>query len=774
VIEFGPEICGNLEEARRREWLETNGLGGFASSTLAGLNTRRYHGLLTAATRPPVGRMLLLSKLEETLVLDGRRFELSANQYPDAVHPQGYRHLVRFRLDPFPTFTWRVEGFALEKTVFMLQGENTTVIQYELRPAPGAEGDGAAAAASCSLELRPLVACRDFHTTTHVNDTLRPEYASEPGLVTLEPYEGVPAFHLAHDAEAVETVGEWYRSFQFELERERGLDCVEDLFCPLVLRFDLARRRRAAVIASTERRDAEAAADYRHAEELQRRVVSAAAPALPEAPAWHAGPGADGGRPVGSSQAAALHERLRLLSAAAEHYLAARGDRRTIIAGYPWFADWGRDTMIALPGLTLVTGRFDVARSLLLGFARYLDQGMIPNRFPDEGEAPEYNTVDATLWYVEAVRGLLDYTDDFEFVRRELYDALVDVVEWHVRGTRHGIRVDGDGLLTAGEDGVALTWMDAKVDGWVVTPRRGKPVEVQALWYNALCVMADLARRAGESDRAERYAGMAAHAKGSFNEQFWNEAAGCLFDVVDGERRDGSIRPNQVLAVSLPHGMLDPERERRVVEVVERELLTPYGLRSLARGDAQYRGVYAGDRGARDGAYHQGTVWPWLVGPFVTAYLKVNGGTREARRRAAERLAAFDGHLRDAGVGHVSEIFDGEPPHHPRGCFAQAWSVAELLRTCVEDVLLLRPSERAAEPVAAAPVAKAPAQPAARRPRAKPAAAEQAPPGGVETALPGAPRSRGKSTGSGRERRRPVAAAADAKTRAGGASPRGA
>jgi len=379
------------------------------------------------------------------------------------------------------------------------------------------------------------------------------------------------------------------------------------------------------------------------------------------------------------------------LAAAADQYIVSRGGQKTVIAGYHWFSDWGRDTMIALPGLTLPTGKFEVARSILRTFARNLDQGMLPNRFPDAGEMAEYNTVDATLWYFEAARAYLAYTGDLTFVHDELYPVFRDIISWHVRGTRYGIKVDTDGLLSSGEEGVQLTWMDAKVGDWVVTPRRGKPIEIQALWYSALCIMEDLARRFDDKTSQERYRNLASAANLSFNRLFWNENAGCLYDVINGAP-DASIRPNQIFAVSLTYGMLSSERAKRVVEKVQEHLLTPYGLRSLAPTDPQYRGRYMGGPVERDGAYHQGTVWPWLLGPFITAYVKVNGRSDAARRQAGEWLLPLKDHLTDAGLGHISEIFDGDAPQIPRGCFAQAWSTAEILRALVEDVHGIQPA----------------------------------------------------------------------------------
>jgi predicted glycogen debranching enzyme len=382
----------------------------------------------------------------------------------------------------------------------------------------------------------------------------------------------------------------------------------------------------------------------------------------------------------------------RLLTSAADQFIVARGEQKSVIAGYPWFGDWGRDTMISLPGLTLVTGRYDDARSILRGFAANVDRGMLPNRFPDAGEAPEYNTVDATLWLFHAVFEFLRYTRDYEFVRTELYQPLMEILAWHERGTRYGIGLDSDGLLHAGVPGVQLTWMDAKVGDWVVTPRMGKPVEIQALWYNALRVMERLAAGFADHDQAAHYGALAERAHSRFQTAFWNEDAGCLYDVLSDNGPDRSIRPNQIFAVSLPHPILEQHLALRVLDVVEWELLTPYGLRTLSPRDPNYHGRFGGDPHTRDAAYHQGTVWPWLLGPFLTAYVKVHSDSQEARHRADRFLDALRAHLWQAGLGQISEVFDGDPPHQPGGCIAQAWSVAEILRTYVEDAMGRKPS----------------------------------------------------------------------------------
>ncbi len=652
LIEFDCLVCADLAEASTREWLETNGIGGFASSSIVDLNTRRYHGLLTAAVTPPVGRFVLLSKLEDAFILDGKRYELSVNQYPGAVHPEGHLLLNSFRLDPFPVFNYRIENLEIEKSIFLVHGENTAVIQYELF----GDLEGRAAV----LEVRPLIAFRDYHNTTHANHALHREVACGNGIATVTPYQGLPSLHFAHDAESIDTTGFWFYNFEYQRESERGLDHLEDLYSPFLLRFNLARNGVAAIIASTVQHEA-AEARMLEDEEIERREkIVAAAP---------------------SDDAF-----VQLLTSAADQFLVARGDQKTVIAGYPWFGDWGRDTMIALPGLTLVTGRFDDARNILRAFARSMDQGMLPNRFLESGEKPEYNTVDATLWMFHAVSEFLRYSQDYDFVRSELYQPLAESIAWHERGTRYGIRLDSDGLLHAGQQGVQLTWMDAKTGDWVVTPRAGKPVEIQALWYNALRVMHHLAEAFDQREQSVHFAALAERARASFESAFWNEHNGCLHDVVTDSGPDPSLRPNQIFAVSLPHALLSGDRALRVVDVVEWELLTPYGLRTLSPRDPNYRGRYGGDPLSRDGAYHQGTVWPWLLGPFLTAYVKVHGADQQVRHRADQFLAPLRTHLWQAGLGQISEVFDGDPPHRPGGCIAQAWSVAEVLRTYIEDI----------------------------------------------------------------------------------------
>ena len=637
MISFNSDICTDFDAASGREWLETNGIGGFASSTISGANTRRYHGLLTAATEPPLGRITMLSKLEETVLIDGERYELTSNQYPRKVHPQGYRYLRSFRLDPFPVWLYEIHGIEIEKRVFMIYGENSVVVRYSLPKRTKQK---------LVIEFRPLLSFVDYHHLQHESSDFHLSFESARNLVTCN-VSGFAPLYFSHLGCEVEATGYWYNNFEYAIERERGFDFTEDLYQPFVLRGKLEKS--AGLIVSTDIRDAAKAAVFEKAE--MRRGDSLI------------------------KKAGIKDEFAQQLVLAADQFVVRRGEGYTIIAGYPWFSDWGRDTMIALPGLTLATDRPEIAKGILLEFAGSISEGMLPNRFPDAGGTAEYNTVDATLWYFEAVRSFAAYTGDYDFIREHLYARLVDIVTWHLRGTRYNIHVDTDGLLYAGEPGVQLTWMDAKIGDLVITPRTGKPVEIQALWYNALRIMADLADRFGDDEDRAKYNAMADLAKLSFNALFWNPNADCLYDVVENGHRDASIRPNQIFAVSLPYSMLDDERSRKVVEKVETELLTPVGLRSLSRNDPQYVPTYIGSPFERDSAYHQGTVWGWLIGPFVDAYRRVFPD-----RDVEPFLEGFRSHLTEAGIGQISEIFDAESPHKARGCTAQAWSVGEVLR----------------------------------------------------------------------------------------------
>jgi predicted glycogen debranching enzyme len=651
MIELKENTVSDLEASAAREWIETNGIGGYASSTVCGANTRRYHGLLVAARRPPLGRVVLLSKLEETVVIGDQRFELSCNKYPGAVHPDGYKFLTSFRLDPFPVWAYEVDGVRVEKKLFMTAGQNTTVVVWRTKKLKRSDKR------DLRLEVRPLVAFRDYHQLRHESNEFEGGYNVSNRAIIIETRADLPPLYISNNAASIEPAGYWYRNFEYAIERERGFDYREDLYQPCQLVFDL--KEEAVVVASTEPHE------LLNPKPLERSEIKR--------------------RKLQIKRSNLVDEFLQELVLAADQFIVSRGTGKTIIAGYHWFSDWGRDAMISLPGLTLSTNQLEIAKSILKEFSKHISQGLLPNRFPDEGEEPEYNTVDATLWFFEAVRAYVDKTGDLEFVRDELFEKLVDIIDWHVRGTRHQIHVDTDGLLYAGEPGVQLTWMDARVGDWVVTPRIGKPVEIQALWYNALRTMADLAAKLDDAEKQVRFSEMADIASRSFNGQFWNQDGECLFDVVNGAESDASIRPNQIFAVSLKHSMLDAIRARKVTDNVEAELLTPVGLRSLSPSDPKYVGVYAGSPAERDAAYHQGTVWAWLIGPFIDAYGKTHQGDKNLELRVEQMVSGLRSHLNEAMLGQISEIFDGDPPHAPRGCGAQAWSVAELLRVLVNN-----------------------------------------------------------------------------------------
>ena len=642
-MRIGSDVLRDLARASLREWLHTDGLGGYASSTVVGMNTRRYHGLLVAATRPPAGRMVLLSKLDETLTVDGQRYELATNAYPGATHPRGFERAASFELDPLPTLAWEVEGGMLWRTVCRIHDEPTTAVAYRY------EGDG-----SPTLELRVLIAYRDHHALQRETAAIRPAGAREGADIVLRPYEGAAPLRLRLPGSTWLPDGLWYRAFEYERERERGLDFREDLFSPGVLRVELLPGRAIHLLASAGHLPPVVDTERLMAAERRRLRVC--------------GGGGEGALPD--------------LRRAADAFVVRRGESGgSVIAGYHWFADWGRDTMIALPGLCLTTGRFEDARAILTEWARHVDRGMLPNRFPEGGETAEYNSVDAALWMVVAIGRYLEATGDAAFVSAQLADVVAAVIEGYRAGTRHGIAVGADALVTQGAPGLQLTWMDARVGKQVVTPRRGRPVEVQALWYNALLVGAEVARAAGKLTRSREWATLAARARDSFLKAFWSEERGHLADVVADDGPDFSLRPNQLYALGLPHVLLPRERAVRVLDAVRRHLLTPVGLRTLSPEHPAYHGRYAGSAAARDAAYHQGTVWPYLAGAYFDAVTRVHGEAGKAEAR--EWLDGFASHLEEAGVGTVSEVFDGDTPHAPGGAIAQAWSVAEILRVAV-------------------------------------------------------------------------------------------
>lgn len=646
MLRFDSEVCADLHELTRREWLVGNGIGGYASSTLCCLNTRRYHGMLVAALQPPVGRTVLVSKCEETLRTPSGVAELGCNAYPRVVHPDGYEYLQEVQLElGVPAFGYRALGGTLLKTVAMVHGQNTTLVRYLWEGPTGAE-----------LLVQPLITCRDYHWLKRFDPWLSREWAAHAGGAWFQPYELGPRIYLSATGGSYRHEPVWYYNFQFEQERERGLECEEDLYRPGELSLPLASGKPAYLVVSTEPCGAEEAPALFEAERARRRAM------------------------LQRCSLAGRRAEVDELILAADSFLVRRGSGLgSILAGYHWFGDWGRDTMIALPGVTLTTGRAEDARQILLTYAEFVDQGMLPNRFPDSGEAPDYNTVDATLWYFVALHHYVEATRDLE-TARQLLPVLMEIIRAHVRGTRYGIGMDSDGLLAAGDDRTQLTWMDAKVDDWVVTPRNGKPVEINALWYNALRITADLATRLTMPAEAREVTEHADRAAASFVPAFLDTGAGYLADrVVDGVR-DLSLRPNQLLAASLPYKLVSVAQACQMLERIDCGLLTPHGLRTLAPTEPGYRGVYVGDRWARDGAYHQGIAWAWLIGPYVDAWLYAHEDEPGAEVAALEILEPLLRQVYDAGVGSLSEIYDGAAPHEPRGCVSQAWSVGEVLR----------------------------------------------------------------------------------------------
>ncbi|HMJ70931.1 MAG TPA: amylo-alpha-1,6-glucosidase [Cyclobacteriaceae bacterium] len=647
---FKKDQLNDYNVSSNLEWLETNGLGGYSSSSVAGSNTRRYHGVLVAATNPPVGRMVVLSKLEETLVVKDQRFELSSNQYPGSIYPQGYQFLKSFTRNLFPEFRYEADGVEIKKTIASIHGENTVVIFYEVLQAKG----------KVTLELMPLASCKDHHSEAHANNSIYHNYLFDDGVFQTLNYERCPELFISVPGSSFVESKAWYYNYEHAVEQSRGLDYAEDLYTHGHFEVTLKPGEKLGVIVSIDDPRGRNAARLVEEETARREAIA---------------------KPF------AYNDGLRRLALAADQFIVKRGELNTIIAGYPWFADWGRDTMISLPGLCLATGRFHDLKNILRAFADSVSQGMLPNRFPDHGEAPEYNTIDATLWFFVAIYKYYLASKDKEFITSTL-PVLTDIIEWHYKGTRYHIRVDpADELLAGGQDGVQLTWMDARVGDWVVTPRRGKPVEINALWYNALNVLSYFHSECGAIDESRNWKAKADKVHGSFNEKFWNDMRGCLYDYIEGNENNADLRPNQLFAISLPFPLLTKQRATKVLKVVTDQLLTPKGLRSLERPHPDYRYLCCGSIHERDGAYHQGTVWSFLIGPYVDALLFVKGD--KARKDAARIIEDFLKDLDEGCVGSISEIFDGEEPHTARGCFAQAWGVAEGLRAAVEHKLFV-------------------------------------------------------------------------------------
>ncbi|HZC04672.1 MAG TPA: amylo-alpha-1,6-glucosidase [Ktedonobacterales bacterium] len=684
TLTLAPEAYGALDAALAHEWLVTNGIGGYAMGTLSGATTRCYHGYLIAAPRVPQERVALVTKLDERVTLaDGAQIALGTDEYADGtVDPRGYERLTGFALEGLiPCFSYRLaEGLTLEKRLWMEHGANITFVQYRLVTAPDASGPGSA---TVTLRIEPFLVWRDHHASQQGNPDWHFALETEPAACVARATPAADPCRLtAGPAARFEASGLWYWHIEHRAEWARGLPDEEDVYLPGAFTVSLAPGATASLVLSVG--DATGAlpdgavpggADH---EEIVARALAR-----------------ERARERRLLEQASAHDDLvQRLTLAADQFIVGRrpapatpadGEADpavTVIAGYPWFTDWGRDTMIALPGLTLATGRTAEARGLLRGFTAFMSQGMIPNRFPDQaGDAPEYNTVDATLWLFHALDAYLSATGDWPLLD-QLFNLLDSSIDWHIRGTWYGIGVDAsDGLLRAGAPGVQLTWMDAKVGDWVVTPRWGKPIEICALWYRALRLMTGWAERLDRD--ADPYVALAAEARANFAARFWYAAGGYFYDVVDiaGESgtADASLRPNQVLALAVAPELASVEQARSALAVVERELLTPLGLRTLAPSDPRFLGIYGGDQRSRDGAYHQGTVWPWLLGAYAEA--RAHAFPEEDMAATCARLLApLEAHLREAGVGSISEIAWGALPFTPDGCPAQAWSVAEALR----------------------------------------------------------------------------------------------
>jgi len=645
------EDCQDLERALSLEWLETNGRGGFASGTVAGANTRRYHGLLIVARQPSGQRFVLVNHLDEWLDIDGQSIPLSTTLYPGIVHPTGYAFCTAFRSTPWPTWTFEYHATVLQREILCVSGRDFVMVRWRLLATNGT---------SATIRVRPMLSGRNYHWTHHENNALSSDAVIEKGQVTWRPYADVPAVRSIHPG-TYRHDPNWYRRIRLPVERRRGFDDEEDWWSPGEIQFEVESGG-AGIMALTSESVEALDIDTIIMQEKERRALH-------------------------EQKASASDPLARSLWIATDVYLSERDTRQTILAGYPWFTDWGRDTFISLPGLCLVTGRHETAWRIIESYCRHISDGLVPNRLSDNGQEPEYNSIDASLWFIHTIERYLAYSHDEEHVHAIVWPAVKTILAAYRQGTRYQIHMDRDGLVTGGSPDVQLTWMDAKIGDWVVTPRQGKPVEIQALWLRALEIGEGLARQFGETAYADRCRRERTLALRSFRAKFWNEAGGCLYDVIDGPNgSDASIRPNQLYALSLCPDALPSDQAKRILTVVTQHLLTPVGLRTLSPADHHYRPRYEGGVIERDSAYHQGTVWPFLLGPFVTAWLHVFGRNRVTQAEACGFLHGLERHLREACLGQVSEIFDGDAPHEPRGCPAQAWSVAEPLRALIEDL----------------------------------------------------------------------------------------
>jgi predicted glycogen debranching enzyme len=637
-----------LEDLLAREWLLANRIGAYASSTAVGCNTRRYHGLLVAATRPPMGRMVALSQVVEQLIAPTTTYDLATIEFPDTFSPRGVVHLHEFRNDAAPTFVFRAGGLELVKEVLLAETTNTVALRYTLR------------GGSASLRVMPFVALRDFHSLRSAGSPHQMTFETMgSGLAVQDRMQSAPALYLSADGAQFTPRPQWWYRFHYREDLARGQDAHEDLYVPGALIVPLADGQSWQLTASlSDPRPL----DFAGTLAARRSRLAELAASV--------GPTAD--------------QATRTLAAASDAFVVQRHFPNappswTILAGYHWFADWGRDTFVALPGLLLTTGRFALAREVFHTFASHVENGMVPNRFDDYSPAAHYNSIDASLWFIVAAERYLQATGDVTFWRTTLLPAAQSILRAYQNGTQFDIHADADGLLMGGSINTQLTWMDVKLGQEVITPRYGKCVDVNALWYCAHCILAE--RAAGiDEPFAESCRNQAAMIARAFEAAFWNVPAGCLFDCIHDGQADATIRPNQILAVSLPHSPLNATQQACVLRIVQDRLLTPMGLRTLDPGDGRYRRRYGNSWESRDRAYHQGTVWAWLMGPFLEAYLRVHQYKPFALAQARQWLASYDAHLETAGLGYISEIFDADPPHAPRGCIAQAWSVGEVLR----------------------------------------------------------------------------------------------
>ncbi|MEM7800799.1 MAG: amylo-alpha-1,6-glucosidase [Chloroflexota bacterium] len=670
MIEIGRNILNDLKLSTEHEWLVTNGIGGFAAGTLSGILTRRYHGLLVAALAPPLERTLLVSKFDEIATLHNQDYDLYTAQWGENRYTgYGHKHINRFFLDgSIPTWEFGIGDSILEKKIWMAQGKNMTFVQY--RHLQGS--------APLNLTLSSFVNYRDYHGATYSgNWKMDIQPLLEGSGIKIKAFHGATPIYIQTSKGQVLPRQIWFYSHYMARENFRGLSDREDHLLAGVIDVSLESGEDVLICLSTEPEselDGTFQLENRRAHDAA--LLSNAHGLRERAERWLS----DVNSTHRFSPQGGILDKLDQLILSADQFVVSRPtssdpDGKSVIAGYPWFGDWGRDTMISLSGLTLATGRADIASTILQTYGRFVDQGMLPNRFPDVGVRPEYNTVDATLWYFVALYEYYLETEDISLVRR-LFPVLEEIVAWHQKGTRYNIHMTEDGLLFAGNYDVQLTWMDAKVDGWVVTPRTGKPVEINALWYNALRIMTLFGEKLGYD--IDPFKSLADRVESGFS-KFWHQTLNYCYDVIDGEDppwQDAVLRPNQLIAVSLPFSPLTDEQQKEVVDQTARHLYTPHGLRSLSSDENAYQGKYAGGVLERDSAYHQGTVWAWLVGPFVCAHLKVYRDPERAMNYLIPLMTQMEGGC----VGQVNEIFEGDPPYAARGCFAQAWSVAEILR----------------------------------------------------------------------------------------------